>query len=76
MEQINFNESLSLPLLLNWTILPRQVVGQPERKPVRQFHTLTNPDQRASPPNPDITEVEDFKYFLTASVRPRTWSFS
>jgi len=71
MEQFNFNESPSLPLLLNWTIFDRRP-GQLERQRIRQFHMIINPNQRLSPPNPDVTEVEDFKYFLTASVRPRT----
>ena len=53
-------------------LYPPDDPGDLERRLVRQFHTMLNHDQRPSPPNPDITDVEDFKYFLTASVRPRT----
>ena len=31
-----------------------------------------SPNQLPSPPNPAVTDFGDFKYFLTASVRPRT----
>ena len=44
--------------------------------PETQAHTavsmMTKPDQRASPPNPSVTDFDDFKYIFTASVRPRT----
>ena len=45
---------------------------QPEPRPREQLYMTLSPNQLSSSPNPAVTEFEDFKYFRTASVRPRT----
>jgi len=71
MEQIKFSECPSLMLLLNWTIQKERPM-QLEHKLIQQLYQRPSPHQRLSPPSSAVTELEDFKYFLTASVRPRT----
>ena len=50
------NRSPLPALLLNWTM----------------YYGLGENIQEPSPPSPAVTEFADFRYFLTASVRPRT----
>ena len=83
MELINLNERRQLRLLLNWTIYDYlQKKAKPQFSAIfrgflkgRAGYVSSNFHQR-SKPVPVAAGGDDFKYFLTASVRPRTCNFS